>query len=70
MAHDRVSVAPVSQRDMFDDAFTAIARDGGATIEVAMLLQQALAALAADGDPAVHDAARAHAAIAGAPNWR
>ena len=64
VVHDRVSVALVSQRDMFDDAFTAIARDGAAMIEIGVLLQHALAALAADGDPAVRDAARAHAALA------
>ena len=64
VVHERVSVALVSQRDMFDIAFTAIARDGAAMIEVGVLLQHALAALAADGDPAVRDAARAHAALA------
>ncbi|HEY0489836.1 MAG TPA: DUF2254 domain-containing protein [Telluria sp.] len=62
--HDRVSVALVSQRDMFDDAFTPIARDGAAMIEIGVLLQHALAALAADGDPAVREAARDHAALA------
>ena len=61
---DRVSVMPVSARDMFDDAFTAIARDGAAIVEVGVLLQQALAALATDSDPAIREAARAHAALA------
>lgn len=64
VVNDRVSVALVSPRDMFDDAFTAIARDGAGIIEVGVLLQQALAALAADDDPAVCDAARAHAVMA------
>lgn len=62
--YDRVRVALVSPRDLFDDAFTAIARDGAATVEVGVLLQHALAALAADGDPAVREAARAHATLA------
>ena len=62
--HDRVSVAPVSARDMFDDAFTAIARDGAGVVEIGVLLQQALAALGNDSDPAIRDAARAHAALA------
>ena len=61
---ERVSVAPVSARDMFDDAFTAIARDGAGVVEIGVLLQQALAALGADRDPAIGDAARAHAALA------
>lgn len=62
--HSRIRVALVSPRDMLDDAFTAIARDGAAIIEVGVSLQQALAALAADDDPGLRDAARAHAALA------
>ncbi|MBZ2208241.1 DUF2254 domain-containing protein [Massilia soli] len=62
--HDRVSVVPVSARDMFDDAFTAIARDGAGLVEIGVLLQQALAALGSDSDPAIRAAARAHADLA------
>ena len=62
--YDRVSIPPVSARDMFDDAFTAIARDGAGVVEIGVLLQQALAALGADRDPAIGAAARAHAALA------
>ena len=62
--HDRISVAPVSARDMFDDAFTAIARDGAGVVEIGVLLQQALAALATDSDPAIRAAARVHADLA------
>ena len=38
-ACDRVEVPKISLRDMFDDAFTAIARDGAGAIEVAGRLQ-------------------------------
>ena len=41
-----VHVPELSICDMFDDAFTAIARDGAATIEVQLRLQKALESLA------------------------
>ncbi len=43
---DRVEVPPLDVREMLDDAFGAIARDGAASIEVAGRLQQALQSLA------------------------
>lgn len=61
---DRVSVPELSVRDLFDDAFNAIARDGAGVVEVAMRLQKALAALAPLGDAAMLDAAMRHSRLA------
>jgi uncharacterized membrane protein len=61
---DRVEVPEISLRDMFDDAFTAIARDGAGAIEVAGRLQKALASLASIGDAAMQDAAIHHSRMA------
>ncbi len=58
---DRVEVPALSVDDMFDDAFTAIARDGGRIVEVSIRLQKALASLAEIGDAAMRDAAIRHA---------
>ncbi len=44
---------------MFDDAFTAIARDGAAAVEVTGRLQKGLASLATFDDVAMRDPARA-----------
>lgn len=57
---DRVDVPELSVRDMFDDAFTAIARDGGNTVEVAIWLQKAFASFASMDDPELQDAAIDH----------
>lgn len=62
--YDRVEVPMLNVQDMFDDAFTAIARDGAASIEVAVRLQMAFAALRMAGDPRVADAATRHARLA------
>lgn len=61
---DRVEVPEVLVRDMFDDAFTAIARDGAGIFEVAVRLQKAFASLASLGDEAIREAAIHHARIA------
>ncbi len=58
---DRVTVPVLSVQDMFDDAFTAIERDGSGQIEVALRLQKALSALASMGDKAMGEAALQHA---------
>lgn len=63
-AYDRVEVPEVDVRDMFDDAFTAIARDGAGSIEVMLRLQKALASMASFGNDAMADAARFHAQLA------
>jgi len=63
-AYDRVEVPELSVRDMFDDAFTAIARDGAGTVEVSARLQKAFHALALTGDVAMRDAALHHGRLA------
>lgn len=62
--HTRLFVEPIEARDLFEDAFRWIARDGAAQLEVQLRLQDALAALAAHdparfGTPARHLAAEA-----------
>lgn len=59
-ACDRVDVPAVTMLDMFDDAFTGIARDGAAAVEVAVRLQKALQSLAAVGDADMRAAALEH----------
>jgi uncharacterized membrane protein len=49
---------------MFDDAFTAIARDGAGAIEVAGRLQKAFESLASIEDATMRDVARHHARLA------
>lgn len=61
---DRVAVPELSMADMFDDAFTAIARDGAANIEVVVRLLKALESLAAVGDTSMRDNALRHARLA------
>lgn len=61
---DRVEVPEISLRDMFDDAFTAIARDGAGAIEVAGRLQKAFHSLASIGDSAMREVAIHHARLA------
>lgn len=62
--YDRVEVPVLSVRDMFDDAFTAIARDGAGTVEVMLRLQKALETLSFLGDLSMRDAALAHSRLA------
>ena len=62
--YDRVEVPELSLRDMFDDAFTAIARDGAGAIEVVVRLQKALESLSSLGDPTMREAALAHTRLA------
>ena len=47
--------------DLFDDAFTAIARDGAGAVEVGVRLQKSLRSLASAGDDAMRVAAVKHA---------
>tara|TARA_R110001606_G_scaffold361754_7_gene515388 strand:+ start:309090 stop:310352 length:1263 start_codon:yes stop_codon:yes gene_type:complete len=62
--YDRVAVPKLSMRDMFDDAFTSIARDGAGMVEVAVRLQKALHSLAAIGNAETRDAAIYHGDLA------
>ncbi|MFO7609499.1 MAG: DUF2254 domain-containing protein [Candidatus Krumholzibacteriia bacterium] len=60
----RIAVPELSMADMFDDAFTGIARDGAGTVEVVVRLLKALESLAASGDAAMRDNALRHARLA------
>ncbi|RUO39777.1 DUF2254 domain-containing protein [Aliidiomarina taiwanensis] len=62
--YDRVAVPSLSVPDMFDDAFTVIARDGAGVVEVAVRLQKALCSLASLGDEDISKSAEYHAGLA------
>lgn len=62
--YDRVEVPELSVPDMFDDAFTAIARDGAGVIEVAVRLQKALESLSLSRDADIQQAADQHSRLA------
>jgi uncharacterized membrane protein len=62
--YDRVEIPEISLWDMFDDAFTAIARDGAGTVEVAVRLQKAFESLASIGVTSLRDVAIHHARLA------
>ena len=62
--YDRVEVPKIAEADLFDDAFTAIARDGAGTVEVAVRLQKALRSLALVGDAEMKAAAKHHGRLA------
>lgn len=47
---DRIAVPELSLEDMFDDAFTMIARDGAGAVEVVVRLQKGFEALASVGN--------------------
>ena len=61
---DRVEVPEIAMGDMFDDAFTGIARDGAGTIEVMARLQKAFESLVFMGDVAMRESAKRHARLA------
>lgn len=63
-SYDRIEVPPLSVQDMFDDAFTAIGRDGASMIDVSLRLQKALTSLAQLPDPEIRAAAMRHARTA------
>ncbi|MGY0627339.1 MAG: DUF2254 domain-containing protein [Paraglaciecola chathamensis] len=62
--YDRVAVPEVALQDMFDDAFTAIARDGAGIIEVCIRLQKALASLESLNNKEIKKAAQYHRRLA------
>ena len=62
--YERVEVPTIATRDMFDDAFTAIARDGAGAVEVCVRLQKALRSLALSDNAETREAARQHARLA------
>lgn len=59
--YDRVQVPEVKISDMFNDAFTPIARDGAGCLEVVTHLQKAFVALHLLGDEPLKAAAKHHA---------
>jgi len=61
---DRVEVPELRTGDLFDDAFTATARDGAGLVEVGTRLQKALASLSSVGSPAMRSAAIRHSRLA------
>lgn len=61
---DRVQVPELSIQDMFDDAFTSLARDGSGNIEVSLRLQKAFLALSTTQDPAIQKQSKIHAQMA------
>lgn len=64
LRYDRVEVPPLDVADMFNDAFTPIARDGAGSVEVGIRLQKAFFALGLVGDDAMRAAALHHARTA------
>ncbi|WP_413693522.1 DUF2254 domain-containing protein [Psychromonas sp. KJ10-2] len=61
---DRVAVPEVLVSDMFEDAFTAIARDGAGSIEVCVRLQKALNSLESLNNDDIRKTARYHKDLA------
>lgn len=66
--YDRVFVPGLAEQDMFDDAFTGIARDGAGVVEVAIRLQKAFESLFALEYQAISEAAINHSRLALARN--
>ncbi len=64
ITYDRVSVPELVIDDLFDDAFTVIARDGAGIVEVAIRLQKAFLALAETDDEMMTAAAKKHSRMA------
>lgn len=62
--YDRVRVPSLTFDEMFDDAFTAIARDGAGTIEVMIRLQKALISLSSLEHPKLVAAVHRHSQLA------
>ncbi|MGE3645064.1 MAG: DUF2254 domain-containing protein [Beijerinckiaceae bacterium] len=62
--YDRVYVREIGVKDMFEDLFSPIARDGAGIFEVHIRLQKALLALAAAGPDEVRDAAHTQSQVA------
>ena len=62
--YERVEVPELDIAEMFDDAFTPIARDGAGSVEVGVRLQKAFFALTLCGNGAMRAAAQQHARTA------
>lgn len=59
----RLHLRPLTDEDMFDDAFLIMGRDGRDMIEIQLRLQKALRALSRMGGPSFRKAACSHAAL-------
>lgn len=64
VTYPRVHVPALRTEDLFEDAFTSLARDGAGVIEVGVRLQKAYASLAQMGDDATKAIAKTHSAHA------
>lgn len=64
ISYDRVAVPPLALAEMFDDAFTSIARDGAGSVEVGIRLQKAFLSLASIDKGEIRDQARRHSGMA------
>lgn len=62
--YDRLIVPGIELDEMFDDAFTAIARDGAGTVEVGIRLQKAFRTLAQISYPGMREEALRHSGLA------
>ena len=62
--YDRVIVPALSVAEMFNDAFSAIARDGANAVEVGIRLQKAFVSLSTIDNPDMNQACRAHSRLA------
>ena len=62
--YNRIEVPELAVKDMFDDAFTSLARDGAGILEVSVRLQKTLHSLALCDDEAMTEAAIAQAKLA------
>ncbi|MDR5821828.1 DUF2254 domain-containing protein [Caballeronia sp. LZ043] len=61
---NHVHVVALTSRDLFDDAFRVIARDGAAFVEIQLRLQKTFCALVQMGDDAFREAARHQSRLA------
>lgn len=61
---DRVYASPLSPRDLMEDCFAAVAKDGVASVEVNMWVQKMLGMLVRQGTPDLAEAAKAQAVLA------
>lgn len=61
---DCVEVPELSLQDMFDDAFTSIARDGAGSVEVVSRLQKGFESLASMENSTMRDVAKQHSRLA------
>ena len=64
ICYDRVQVPGIALADLFDDAFTPIARDGAGSIEVVVRMLKALHSLASAGHDRMRELAMQHARLA------